>query len=360
MKPVIELVGGARPNFMKIGPIYNKILERGRMMPRFVYTRQHTIPEMSDSLFGMLGLGKPEVELKLGSCKPGVPTIAAMLKAYYDYLQVCTRPDMICSVGDTDSALISAVVAKRVGIPLCHIEAGLRSKAEFEPEEMNRMMIDTVADLLCCPTEECLDNVMAESVRGAATCVGNVMIDALVRIRESLNWEKIKPVRCDVLVTMHRPINTDSREVLCHLLDQLTTLHNSGFKVYFPLHPRTQQKMREFGIPRKPYMGRLLLFDEFLKTVEQAKVVVTDSGGVQADGAYFGVPVLLMRKTTGWNNLMPKFVKSIAHTKLLDEFDKVIRKEKPSKLNFHGWNGDAAGFIEDAIYGYVGESDNAY
>jgi len=294
----VDLVAGARPNFMKIAPLYDVLSKSEKFEPRFVYTGQHVEPVMSRTLFRPLGLPPPDV--KLGSNKsPGVSYALEMMAGYSNWL-ASSPPDLVLVPGDTDSSFASAYAAKSLGFLVVHVEAALRSW-EDSKEENNRAMIDGISDLLLIPFDDVAGNV--EHLRGKVVTVGNIMLDAMQMVRCSPWYKRLKVEKSDVLVTMHRPANVDEQWRLSHIIEELDKLAEKSV-VRFPVHPRTWHSMQKFQIAWRKYMIKPRPYPRFLKMMENSKVVLTDSGGLQSEAAFFNIPCILVRTTTGWTNLV--------------------------------------------------------
>lgn len=300
--PFVDIVAGARPNFMKAGPIYQAIMKKGVVKARFVYSGQHTDPIMSADIYRSVGLpSHPDVILGTNTT-PGFEYLGYMMAAYNAELKYGPHKPLACVVlGDTDTALAVAIVASRNEVAVIHVEAGVRSHDYYSPEELNRIMIDSVSDLLLTPFDEATDEV-CHTVRGRTQTVGNVMVDALMRVQGQSSWDELKiPYDFDVLVTIHRQSNVNDKYTLSKIISSLDTL-SEKHRLLFPVHPRTRDKLNEMGIHRT-YMVPPMEYTLFLKALTKAKAVITDSGGVQAEAAAVGVPCYVLRGTTGWTNL---------------------------------------------------------
>lgn len=352
MKPLIDLVAGARPNFVKIGPLYKSLKGMGRLTPRFIYTGQHTDRIMSGAIFPLVGLDT--VDVSLGSCRdPGLPRFAAMVENYHELLMNGPTPSVVVAVGDTDSALAACYVAKRHNIPVAHVEAGVRAY-DNSPEETNRRMIDAVSELLLTPMKEARDILVSEGCEvERLRVVGNLMIDAVSMITHSPGWDGIAYKPTDVLVTIHRPINVDSRNKLKDILEELDRISKST-KLCFPIHPRTMSQIKRQGFPIRDWMVPPLRYDVFLKTLSTAACVITDSGGVQAEAAYFKVPCLLLRKSTGWTNLVELGAVEIVSLRTLAwAVENKLRDNAPA-LFTHAWDSYTGYRIEGILSQFLG------
>jgi len=306
MKTVLHVVG-ARPNFMKVAPIYRAIAERGRLQQILVHTGQHYDVKMSDVFFTDLKLPPPDIHLGAGSGSHAEQTAKVMVELE----KVCAgeRPDLISVVGDVNSTLAASLVAAKALIPLAHVEAGLRSNDRTMPEEINRIVTDRLADFLLTPSTDADENLRREGVDEARIFfVGNVMIDSLLTFREraqklpTLAQMGLLPRRYAVC-TMHRPSNVDDPETLYDLLGALGEISRI-VPVIFPVHPRTRKFLSAADAPRPlAEFPELRLIDpmgylEFLSLTSQAGLILTDSGGLQEEATALDVPCLTLRKNT--------------------------------------------------------------
>ena len=297
-------VVGARPNFMKIAPVVEAMRETG--LPQYlVHTGQHYDEKMSRLFFEELGIPAPDLNLEVGSGSQAVQTAEILRR--FEPVVLETRPDMVVVVGDVNSTMACTLVAVKLGIPVAHIEAGLRSFDRSMPEEINRLVTDSLSDLLFVSEPSGLENLRSEGVPDEKVYfVGNVMIDTLLRHRESANRSNVRARlgvdsgRRYALVTLHRPSNVDNLPKLAGLLRALDELARE-LPVVFPIHPRTRKNAMEAGL--EPELGRLVTTDplgylEFLNLMSNAQVVITDSGGVQEETTVLGVPCLTVRENT--------------------------------------------------------------
>jgi len=298
----ITCVVGARPNFMKAAPLLSEFRRRPRFRPLLVHTGQHFSPEMSASFFADLEMPQPDVNLEVGSGSHARQTAEIMMRLEPVFLE--RRPDAVVVVGDVNSTVAAALVAAKLGIPVAHVEAGLRSFDRRMPEEINRIVTDSLSDFLFVTEESGLRNLAAEGVpREKVFFTGNVMIDTLLRFREKARESNVLD-RIGVeagsyaVVTLHRPSNVDDAERLAALLAMLAEL-SRRLPVVFPVHPRTRARMEQFAAAD----GRLLLtgplpYLDFLRLVTDARIVLTDSGGIQEETTVLGVPCLTLRENT--------------------------------------------------------------
>jgi UDP-N-acetylglucosamine 2-epimerase (non-hydrolysing) len=303
MKTVLHIVG-ARPNFMKVAPIWRAVAQRGALAQHLVHTGQHYDVKMSDVFFADLGMPAPDVHLGVGSGSHAEQTAKVMVALEKVFQE--RRPDLVSVVGDVNSTLAAAVVAAKMLILLAHVEAGLRSFDRTMPEEINRMVTDRLADLLLTPSADADENLVAEGVpRARIHRVGNVMIDSLLAARSkaealpTLREMGLTP-RQYAVCTLHRPSNVDDPGKLSGLLGALGKISHFA-PVVFPVHPRTRKMMEDAGLPPPPPGLRLVEpmgYLEFLALTSQARLVLTDSGGLQEESTALGVPCLTVRENT--------------------------------------------------------------
>lgn len=303
----VACVVGARPNFMKIGPVIEAMRAHPGLTPFLVHTGQHYDDAMSKVFFEDLGLPRPDVYLGVGSDSHTKQT-AKVMTAFED-LALEHKPDYVLVVGDVNSTLAAALVAAKLRIRLGHVESGLRSLDRDMPEEINRLVTDAVADDLYTSCADAAPNLLREGVPPEKIhFVGNVMIDSLVHHREraasSHVLESLGVKRREyILVTLHRPSNVDEPETFRGILGALARLSRE-MPVLFPVHPRTHNRIGEFGLGAFVREDtNLKLVDpqgylDFLKLTDNAKLVVTDSGGIQEETTFLGVPCLTVRLNT--------------------------------------------------------------
>lgn len=322
-------VVGARPNFMKVAPIHRALAASGVVQSIIVHTGQHYDERMSEVFFRQLELPEPDIYLGVGSGSHAQQTARVMVE--FEKVVQEEKPDVVIVVGDVNSTLACSLVASKCHIPVAHVEAGLRSNDRRMPEEINRIVTDSISDLLFVTEQSGLDNLEREGVsRDKVHFVGNVMIDSLLHFREKASQSQIleqlglRPSQY-ALVTMHRPSNVDAPETLEAIVETLESLASSC-PVVFPVHPRTLARTREFGLADRLHAIKNLVLQEplgyleFLRLMEKAAVVVTDSGGIQEETTCLGIPCLTIRESTerpitiemGTNELLPLVPSRIA------------------------------------------------
>ncbi len=302
MKALLHVVG-ARPNFMKLAPVH-AALAAGGAVQKIVHTGQHYAASMSDVFFAQLGLPDPDTNLEVGSASHAAQTARIMEKL--EALLVAAPPRAVIVYGDVNSTVAAALVAAKLGIPLVHVEAGLRSRDRTMPEEINRLVTDTLADRLYTPSADADVNLEAEGIAAHRIVqIGNVMVDTLVRMLPTAQahfegqWRARMPSRY-VLVTLHRPSNVDDPKVLGPLLDAIVEI-SRDIPIVFPVHPRTRHRFPADHAAAR--LDRIQLLDpvgyvDFLALQKHATMVVTDSGGIQEESTYLGVPCLTVRQNT--------------------------------------------------------------
>ncbi len=298
---------GARPNFMKIAPLARAIARRGAagIDHVLVHTGQHYDDAMSEVFFRELGIPVPDHNLHVGSGTHAEQTARVMLA--FEPLCVQHRPDWVVVVGDVNSTMACTLVAAKLGVRVAHVEAGLRSFDRSMPEEVNRLVTDALADLLLTPSEDADDNLRREGVPAARIrLVGNIMIDTLVTNLEVARRSTLPAslglrTRDYVFVTLHRPSNVDQRDRLAGLLAALRDVARS-MPVVFPVHPRTRATLAAFGFERGSAETLTLIdpvgYRDSLCLTEGARLVITDSGGIQEESTYLGTPCLTLRPNT--------------------------------------------------------------
>lgn len=304
-------VVGARPNFMKAAPVLRALAALEGSKQTLVHTGQHYDANMSGVFFEQLGMPQPDINLEVGSGSHSRQTAEVMIR--FEPVVLEQKPDVVLVYGDVNSTVAAALVCAKLLVPVGHVEAGLRSKDRTMPEEINRLMTDQLADLLFTPSEDGDANLLREGVATEKIHrVGNVMIDTLTRLLPSAE-ERWPALRAQLglaetgssphgyaLATLHRPSNVDSPENLQAILAALLSIADS-LPVVFPVHPRTRQRLRSLGLeashPSLHFMDPVGYLD-FLALQRHAAIVLTDSGGVQEETTFLGVPCLTLRENT--------------------------------------------------------------
>ncbi len=303
---IINIVG-ARPNFMKIAPIQRAFEKHANVESKIVHTGQHYDAKMSDVFFNQLELPKPHYYLGIGGGSHTQTTAKIMLE--FEKIVADEKPDLVLVVGDVNSTIACTMVAIKMDVPVAHVEAGLRSGDRKMPEEVNRVMTDSVSDYLFVTEQSGMINLAKEGVPDDKIFfVGNVMIDSLIHFREKAGQSMIlKDLAIKekdyILMTMHRPSNVDNEDGLKDILEIIKEAATHK-KVIFPIHPRTSNNYKKFGLFEElSNIDNLFLLEpqgyfEFLHLMERAALIITDSGGIQEETTYLQVPCLTFRSST--------------------------------------------------------------
>jgi len=342
----IASIVGARPQFIKLAPFSREIRKKHREV--LIDTGQHYDDEMAGNFFSEFRIPKPDFSLGIGSGDHGEQT-GKMLIALEKVL-LSERPALAVVFGDTNSTLAGALAAAKLGIPVAHVEAGLRSYDTSMPEEQNRVMTDHLSKLLFCPTDTAKDNLKREGITKGVHVVGDVMVDSLEE--SMLAAEKQSDILEDLklrkkgyqVLTVHRPSNTDVRE---NLLSIMTAIGESGVQTVFPVHPRTADRLSDYGLdgklPKNILHTKPLSHMDIIHLVANSVRVLTDSGGLQKEAYILGVPCLTLRETTEWTETV-----SVGWNKLVGT-NPVIIKEAISTF--------APPHYRPKIFGHPGASE---
>jgi UDP-N-acetylglucosamine 2-epimerase (non-hydrolysing) len=307
MKHPVHLIAAARPNFMKVAPLYHALRRTDWCVPILVHTGQHYDYNMSKAFLDDLGLPNCDIHLGVGSGTHAQQTAGVMIA--YERALLPTPPAWVVVVGDVNSTMACTLVAKKLNIPVAHLESGLRSFDRTMPEEVNRVVTDSLSDLLWTPSADADQNLIAEGIAGERIVrVGNIMIDSLEMLRARFGaaqaYERfgVSPKRY-ALVTLHRPANVDSREKLASIVDTLVALSHT-IPLVFPLHPRTRKNLEAFGLAEM-LLGQEgivctdpLTYIDFMSLMEKCVFALTDSGGIQEETTCLNVPCMTLRSNT--------------------------------------------------------------
>lgn len=356
----VHLIAAARPNFMKVAPLFHELKAQSWCDPRLVHTGQHYDANMSDIILKDLGLPRPDFHLGVGSGTHAEQTGGVMIA--YERVIVADRPDAIVVVGDVNSTAACAMVGTKSLVPVIHLEAGLRSGDRRMPEEINRLVTDAIADILWTPSPDADANLLAEGVSpDRIDFVGNIMIDSFMMMRGVIERDQtrakveVEPGRY-LVVTLHRPSNVDSPDVLAPLVDQLIAV-SERITMVFAVHPRTRNRLAEFGLDSRLKAARGIVLTEplgyvqFMNLVTGAAGVITDSGGVQEETTFLGLPCLTLRENTerpvtvteGSNRLVKPADLTVA-------IDEVLAGRWPRGRKPELWDGRAASRCAQALF----------
>lgn len=369
----IHLICAARPNFMKVAPLYHALKKEAWADPIIVHTGQHYDLNLSDAIFRDLALPKPDIHLGIGSGTHAEQTGKVMIA--YEKVLMEEKPDLVIVVGDVNSTMACTIAASKVQYAqpnelnkpnepnkpnkplIAHLEAGLRSYDRTMPEEINRILTDSLADILWTPSQDADENLTKEGVgKDKIHFVGNIMIDSLEMLRGAIERQAVyqtfnlKP-RQYGLVTLHRPSNVDSPESLKDLCDRLVRI-SGRIPLVFPVHPRTMKNLASQGLlaALKEAPGLLLpeplSYIPFMNMVFNCRLVITDSGGIQEETTYLGIPCLTLRPNTERPVTITHGTNQLCNTDELEEKVKAILSgynKKAGRIKF--WDGQTASRI---------------
>ena len=306
-KKTIHLIAAARPNFMKIAPLFHALKKEPWADPKIVHTGQHYDINMSDAFFQDLQLPAPHIHLGVGSGTHAEQTGRVMMA--YEKCLMANRPDLVIVVGDVNSTVAATLASVKLGIKVAHLEAGLRSFDRTMPEEVNRVVTDALADILWTPSPDGDENLLREGVsKDKIVRVGNIMIDSLEMLRKRIEEQDVyRGYGLDRgmygVVTLHRPANVDDPEKLkqiCHSLSRIS----EKIQLVFPVHPRTRKNLEQSDLLATLQNAKSILLLEplnyirFMNMVFNCRMVITDSGGIQEETTYLGIPCLTLRPNT--------------------------------------------------------------
>ena len=366
--PTLLCVVGARPNFMKIAPIFSKLAAcSGLLRALLVHTGQHYDAAMKDAFFEQLGIPEPDVDLGVGSGTHAVQTAHIMLG--FEPVLDDAKPRAVLVVGDVNSTIACGLVAVKKNIPLIHVEAGLRSYDRQMPEEINRILTDQISDLLLTSERSARDNLLREGIADDKIhFVGNVMIDSLlshlsqaVEPNETVRRHlpelglRIQP-KGFVLLTLHRPSNVDNPVVLAKLLDAVSAI-SKNIPVVFPIHPRTRKMVEQAGLQGSLSSPGVLLvppvgYLEMLGLMNSAQWVMTDSGGVQEETTALGIPCITLRENTERPITVEQGTNTVVGCDtalILSTVENILTTGGKAGNIPELWDGNAAGRIVDII-----------
>ncbi|MBW6442505.1 UDP-N-acetylglucosamine 2-epimerase (non-hydrolyzing) [Patescibacteria group bacterium] len=351
---IINVVG-ARPNFIKIAPLLEEYKKWPKIKSLLVHTGQHYDFNMSQRFFDELKISKPDYNLGIGSGSHAQQTARIMLS--FEKVCIKEKPDLVVVVGDVNSTVACALVAKKMNINVAHVEAGLRSFDESMPEEINRILTDHLSDFLFVTEESGKKNLQNENIPPKKIFfVGNIMIDSLVKnLREINNRKIIENLNLNkkdyLVITFHRPSNVENKEILSKLLGYIKDL-SKDMVIVFPIHPRTKKALEDYklkeigGYLKNIKVTEPLGYLDFISLVKNSKGVLTDSGGVQEETTFLGVPCITLRENTerpitikrGTNHL----ISNIHEEGVLEKIKNLIENFKPRVKNPEKWDGKTA------------------
>lgn len=344
---------------MKIAPLYHALRQEDWCEPVLVHTGQHFDEGMSDAIWRDLELPEPDIALGVGRGSHGEQTASVMIA----YEQAClkTRPDWVIVVGDVNSTLACALVARKLGIAVAHLEAGLRSRDRSMPEEINRICTDAIADLLWTPSPDADANLQREGIEAwRIERVGNIMLDSLERIRPLIEQnDPAAALGLDAgsfgVVTLHRPSNVDHEASLCPVVNSLVSV-SEELPLVFPVHPRTRANLAKYGLERvlnecpRVHCLEPLGYAEFMSFVFRARLIITDSGGIQEETTYLGIPCLTLRETTERPITITQGTNKLVQAQdLNDEVTRIVTGAQPQRSIPDLWDGKTAGRVVESL-----------
>ena len=358
-QPVIHLICAARPNFMKVAPLYHELVRQGWARPLLVHTGQHYDANMSGDILADLNLPDPDIYLGIGSGSHAEQTAGVMLA--YEKICLADPPDYVVVVGDVNSTMAAAITAKKLLLPVAHLEAGLRSRDWTMPEEINRIVTDALSDLLWTPSPDADENLRREGVpEERIVRVGNIMMDAFEMLREKISADPILsrlgiPAGSYALVTLHRPSNVDQEETLHPLVESLQTVA-AHLPLVFPVHPRTRDRLKAFGLwSQLEHNQSIILLDPvsyipFMSLVQQARLVITDSGGIQEETTYLGIPCLTLRPNTERPITIEEGTNALSDAgRLAGQVREILAREMHLDSRPELWDGKTAGRVAENL-----------
>ncbi len=349
---IVHLIAAARPNFMKVAPLYHALKGDSDFDVRVVHTGQHYDHNMSDAFFADLGLPTSDYHLDVGSGTHAEQTSTVMVR--YEKICLESRPDWTVVVGDVNSTAAAAMVCAKLHIPVVHLEAGLRSGDRRMPEEINRLVTDAICDLLWTPSPDADENLLREGVPpDRIERVGNIMMDSYELLRDKIEQAGTRAEmgladQAYGLVTLHRPANVDNPETLAQLVEQLAAT-SEKIHLVFPIHPRTLKSLKDNDLYRKLALATNIRIVEpvgyiqFMNLLTKARLAITDSGGLQEETTYLGIPCLTLRPNTERPVTITQGTNRLAEPgRLLAEVENILAQGIPERKCPELWDGQTA------------------
>ena len=342
----IVTILGARPQFIKASVVSDKISEIENLTEVIIHTGQHFDKKMSNIFFDELAIPKPKYHLNTNQMNHGEMT--GRMLSEIERILVVEEPDGVLVYGDTNSTLAGSLAAAKLNIPVFHVESGLRSFNRAMPEEINRIVTDHISSQLFCPTQNASNGLKVEGIKEGVIFSGDVMYDLFCK-SNNLTKDFKNPI---VLATIHRPANTDNPNALKAIINGLEEI-NKKIKVVFPVHPRTEKKIQEFGLQPKINMVSPLSYKEILHHLSFAEMVITDSGGLQKEAYFAKTKCITVRSETEWTELIDIGVNRLsAPSELYDAFESMRAKKCDFSPQLYG-DGNAGRIIVDSIVEFI-------
>lgn len=346
---VLSLVG-ARPQIIKEAVLHEAFKVRG-VQELLVHSGQHYDYNMSDVFFEVLNIRSPDHNLNVGSGKHGEMTGKIMIE--FEKIVEKERPDMIVVYGDTNTTLAGAIVGAKLKIPVAHVEAGVRQRPRDMPEEINRVLTDHVSKLLFCPSQLAVENLKREGITEGVYFVGDVMYDLYKKMEKHFKYNCLESLNLEennyLVLTLHRDFNVDRKEILEKILSALAKVAEK-FKIVFPIHPRTRNRVKEFGL--QDHLKNMIVVEpldylNLMGLVKKCWKVITDSGGLQKEAYFAGKRAIVLMPDTGWRELVEVGWNKLASADEL--LDLILEDEEvPYPANLYG-DGDSAERIVEII-----------
>ncbi len=355
----IFLIAGARPNFMKIAPLIKELNETNIEF-KIIHTGQHYDYNMSKIFFNDLGIPEPDIHLNIGSASQAVQTAKIMIE--FEKVVLKEKPLLVVVVGDVNSTLPCSLVAKKLNIKIAQVESGLRSFDQKMPEEINRILTDQISDFLFTSEYSAEVNLKKEGIdQNKIFFVGNIMIDCLLmNLKKTKRLNTYKRYGLEkkkyALITIHRPSNVDTQENLNKII-KILNFTQEKIRIFFPIHPRTKKNLERYKLEDKLKKLNIILSEpigylEFLNLMENSKMVLTDSGGIQEEASYLKIPVLTLRENTERPITIEKGTNEMVGNnldKIKKYVNEILLKKYKQGQDIEKWDGNTAKRIIDTI-----------
>jgi UDP-N-acetylglucosamine 2-epimerase (non-hydrolysing) len=359
----IHVVVGARPNQMKAAPLLRALKVHPEFTPILIDTGQHYDHELSGIFMEQFGMGTPAHSLQVGSGTHGQQT--ARILERYEELLMDSRPAATVVIGDINSTVACALACSKLGIPLIHLEAGLRSGDRTMPEEINRIVTDSIADLLWTPSPDGDEHLLASGVdEKRINRVGNIMIDTLASmvdtVEQSTYLTQLQLTQAEhVVITLHRPSNVDDVDQLNLLLDEILGISHQ-FDIIWPIHPRTKARilalgrMDEFLENPAIHITKPLGYIDFMKCVHESRMVITDSGGIQEETTWLGIPCITLRPNTERPITISEGTNVLCEPeKLHQEMTRILQEPRRKEIKIEYWDGNTADRCVKSLHDFL-------